>query len=218
MMSEFDHVKQQIAALQQEQHRLHQLTFEAQASLTQLSKEQTTSQQWASLEWVKQREQQYRDTQSQLLAALERRFELELSQAPLTIESHSPHLGQTTLSFLALTCTSMLSSAPVHWLKISNSGRSRGTMIPWFGSLSLALCPSMLCFSGIACPWFDLDLGFYSIERRTGFLLSSPPFCLTLPLLSPGRIESRRFLSQKSFVSLKLLVLLRMLSVRHVAR
>ena len=76
MKSELDHVKQQIAALQQEQHRLHQLTFEAQVSLTQLSKEQTTSQQWESLEWVKQREQQYTDTQSQLLAALERRFEL----------------------------------------------------------------------------------------------------------------------------------------------
>jgi len=32
--------------------------------------------QWASLEWVQEREQQYRDTQSQLLAHLERRFEL----------------------------------------------------------------------------------------------------------------------------------------------
>jgi hypothetical protein len=88
MRSELDQVKQQIAALQQEQHHLRQLTLEAQASLTQLSKEQATSQQWASLEWVKQREQQYRDTQSQLLAALERRFELadEIAKAQKQLE------------------------------------------------------------------------------------------------------------------------------------
>src|SRR5882762_4683984 len=88
MMSKLDHVKQHIAALQQEQQHLHQLTLEAQASLTQLSKQQATSQQWASLEWVKQREQQYRDTQSQLLAALERRFELadEIAKAQKQLE------------------------------------------------------------------------------------------------------------------------------------
>mgnify|MGYP007135455069 CR=1 FL=1 len=87
-ISELDHVKQHIAALQQEQQRLHQLTLEAQASLTQLSKEQAPSQQWASLEWVKQREQQYTDTQSQLLAALERRFELtdEIAKAQKQLE------------------------------------------------------------------------------------------------------------------------------------
>jgi len=89
MMSELDHVKQKIAALQQEEQGLHQLTLEAQASLTQLSKKQgTTSQQWASLEWVEQRERQYRDTQSQLLAALERRFELadEIAKAQRQLE------------------------------------------------------------------------------------------------------------------------------------
>ena len=88
MMSKLDHVKQHIAALQQEQQRLHQLTLEAQASLTQLSKEQATSQQWASLEWVKQREREYTDTQSQLLAALERRFEIadEIAQAQRQLE------------------------------------------------------------------------------------------------------------------------------------
>src|SRR2546430_14228479 len=84
----------------------------------------------------------------------------------------------------------MLPSACMHWFTISHSGRSRGTMIPWFTWLSLALCPSMVRFSDIACPLFDWDFGFYSLERRTSFLLSFPSFCLTLPLLSPGRIES----------------------------
>src|SRR5204863_9621365 len=97
----------------------------------------------------------------------------------------SPHLWHASRSFLALTCTSMLSSARMHWLRISNSGRSRGTMIPWFGSLSSALCPSLLCLSGITCPLFDLDWSFYSIQRRTSLLLCSLLFFLTLPLLSP---------------------------------
>lgn len=84
-MSELDHVTQQIAALQQEQQRLRQLSLEAQASLTQLSKQPL---QRASLEWVEERERQYRDTQSQLLALLERRFELadELAQAQSQLE------------------------------------------------------------------------------------------------------------------------------------
>src|SRR5205823_9010372 len=107
-----------------------------------------------------------------------------------TLLLSSPHLGQAWLSFLALTCTSMLPSACMHWLTISNSGRSRGTMIPWFTWLSLTLCLSMVRFSSIACRLFVWDCGFYSLERRTSFLLSFPSFCLTLPLLSPGRIES----------------------------
>src|SRR5512135_3662578 len=80
MMSELDHVMQQIAALQQEQQRLRQLSLEAQAFLTQLSKQPL---QRASLESGEERERQYRDTQSQLLALLERRFELadELAKA-----------------------------------------------------------------------------------------------------------------------------------------
>ena len=89
MMSELDQLEQQIAALQQEQQRLHQLSLEAQASLTQLSKQQgTTPLQRASLESVEERERQYRDTQSQLLALLERRFELadELAKAQRQLE------------------------------------------------------------------------------------------------------------------------------------
>ena len=84
-MSELDHVMQQIAALQQEQQRLRQLSLEAQAFLTQLSKQPL---QRASLESVEERERQYRDTQSQLLALLERRFELadELAQAQRQLE------------------------------------------------------------------------------------------------------------------------------------
>ncbi len=88
MMSELDHVKQQIAALVQEAQHLRQLSDEAQASLTQLSKRQGTSSQWASLEWVEERERRYRDTQSQLLAHLERRFELadEIAKAQRQLE------------------------------------------------------------------------------------------------------------------------------------
>jgi uncharacterized membrane protein YfbV (UPF0208 family) len=88
-MSEVDQVKQQIAAFEQEQQRLHQLSLEAQASLTQLSKQQgTTPLQQASLEWVEERARQYRDTLSQLLALLERRFELadELEKAQRQLE------------------------------------------------------------------------------------------------------------------------------------
>jgi two-component SAPR family response regulator len=89
MMSELDQVTQQIAALQQEEQRLRQLSLEAQASLTQLSKLQgTTSLQRASLAWVEERERRYRDTLSQLLALLERRFELadELAKAQRLLE------------------------------------------------------------------------------------------------------------------------------------
>lgn len=89
MMSEVDQVKQQIAAFEQEQQRLRQLSLEAQASLTQLSKQQgTTSLQRASLAWVEEQERQYRDTQRQLLALLERRWELadELAQAQRQLE------------------------------------------------------------------------------------------------------------------------------------
>jgi hypothetical protein len=63
-------------------------------------------------------------------------------------------------------------------------------MIPWFAWLSLALCSSMLCLSGIRLSSFDLDWSFSSIERRTSSLLCSLPFFLTLPLLSPYWIES----------------------------
>jgi hypothetical protein len=89
MMSEVDQVKQQIAAFEQEQQRLRQLSLEAQASLTQLSKQQgTTSLQRASLAWVEEQERQYRDTQRQWLALLERRWELadELAQAQRQLE------------------------------------------------------------------------------------------------------------------------------------
>lgn len=89
MLSEVDQVKQQIAALEQEQQRLRQLSLEAQASLTQLSKQQgTTSLQRASLEWVEEQERQYRDTQRRLLALLERRWELadELVKAQRQLE------------------------------------------------------------------------------------------------------------------------------------
>ncbi len=75
-MSEVDQLQQQIAALQEEAQRLRQLTLEAQTSLAQLSKQQGTSLQRVSLEWVEEREREYRDRQSQLLALLERRFEL----------------------------------------------------------------------------------------------------------------------------------------------
>lgn len=88
-MSEGDQVKQQIAALEQEQQRLRQLSLEAQASLTQLSKQQgTTSLQRASLAWVEEQERQYSDTQRQWLALLERRWELadELAQAQRKLE------------------------------------------------------------------------------------------------------------------------------------
>lgn len=85
MMSELDQVMQQIAALQQEQQRLRQLSLEAQAFLTQLSKQPL---QRAALESGEERERQYRDTQSQLLALLERRFELadELAKAQRQLE------------------------------------------------------------------------------------------------------------------------------------
>jgi hypothetical protein len=89
MMSEVDQVKQQIADFEQEQQRLRQLSLEAQASLTQLSQQQgTTSLQRASLEWVEEQERQYRDTQRQWLALLERRWELadELAQAQRQLE------------------------------------------------------------------------------------------------------------------------------------
>lgn len=89
MMSEVDQVKQQIADLEQEQQRLRQLSLEAQASLAQLSKQQgTTSLQQASFEWVEEQERQYRDTQRQWLALLERRWELadELAQAQRQLE------------------------------------------------------------------------------------------------------------------------------------
>lgn len=84
-MSELDQVMQQIAALQQEQQRLRQLSLEAQAFLTQLSKQPL---QRAALESGEERERQYRDTQSQLLALLERRFELadELAKAQRQLE------------------------------------------------------------------------------------------------------------------------------------
>ena|SRR2546425_137528 len=88
-MSEVDQVQQHIAALQQEAQRLRQLTREAQASLAQLSKQQgTTSLQRVSLEWVEEREREYRDRQRQLLALLERRFELadELAKAQSQLE------------------------------------------------------------------------------------------------------------------------------------
>ena len=88
-MSEVDQVKQQITAFEQEQERLRQLSLEAQASLTQLSQQQgTTSLQRASLEWVEEQERQYRDTQRQWLALLERRWELadELAQAQRQLE------------------------------------------------------------------------------------------------------------------------------------
>src|SRR5258708_9109033 len=110
-----------------------------------------------------------------------------------TFALSSPQRGQAWLSFLALTCTSMLSSAPIHWLTISNSGRSRGTMIPWFGSISLALCPFMVCFSGIACPLFNLDWGFYSLERKDKLialfftLFSYSPFAFTRKDREPCR-------------------------------
>ena len=89
MLSEVDQVKQQIAAFEQEQQRLHQLSLEALASLTQLSKLQgTTSLQRASLGWVEEQERQYTDTQMQLLALLERRWELadELAKAQRQLE------------------------------------------------------------------------------------------------------------------------------------
>jgi hypothetical protein len=89
MMSEVDQVKQQIAVLEQEQQRLRQLSLEAQASLTQLSQQQgTPSLQRASLAWVEEQERQYKDTQRQWLALLERRWELadELAQAQRQLE------------------------------------------------------------------------------------------------------------------------------------
>jgi len=88
MMSELDQVQQQITALQQEAQRLRQLTLEAQAALAHLSKEQGTSLQRVSLEWVEQREREYRDRQRHLLALLERRFELadELAKAQRQLE------------------------------------------------------------------------------------------------------------------------------------
>ena len=87
-MSELDQVQQQITALQQEAKRLRQLTLEAQAALAQLSKEQGTSLQRVSREWVEQREREYRDRQRHLLALLERRFELadELAKAQSQLE------------------------------------------------------------------------------------------------------------------------------------
>jgi hypothetical protein len=88
MMFEVDQVQQHIAALQQEAQCLRQLTLEAQAALAQLSKQQGTLLQQVSLEWVEQREREYRDKQSQLLALLERRFELadELAKAQRQLE------------------------------------------------------------------------------------------------------------------------------------
>src|SRR3989442_14941829 len=88
MMSELDQLQQHIAALQQEAQRLRQLTLEAQASLAQLSKQQGTSLKRVSLEWVEQREREYRDKQRQLLALHERRFELaaELAKAQSQLE------------------------------------------------------------------------------------------------------------------------------------
>ena len=88
MMSEVDQLQQQITALQEEEQRLRQLTLEAQASLAQLSKQQGTSLQRISLEWVEKREREYRDRQGQLLALLERRFELasELAKAQSQLE------------------------------------------------------------------------------------------------------------------------------------
>ena len=88
MMSEVDQVQQQIAALQEEEQRLRQLTLEAQAALAHLSKEQGTSLQRVSLEWVEEREREYRDRQGQLLALLERRFALadELAKAQSQLE------------------------------------------------------------------------------------------------------------------------------------
>ena len=87
-MSELDQLQQHIAALQQEAQRLRQLTLEAQASLAQLSKQQGTSLQRVSLEWVEEREREYRDRQRQWLALLERRFELadELAKAQRQLE------------------------------------------------------------------------------------------------------------------------------------
>ena len=87
-MSEVDQVQQHIAALQEEAQRLRQLTLEAQASLAQLSKQQGTSLQRVSLEWVEEREREYRDRQRQWLALLERRFELadELAKAQRQLE------------------------------------------------------------------------------------------------------------------------------------
>jgi hypothetical protein len=88
MMSEVDQLQQQIAALQEEEQRLRQLTLEAQISLAQLSKQQGTSLEQVSLKWVQQREREYRDRQGQLLALLERRFELagELAKAQSQLE------------------------------------------------------------------------------------------------------------------------------------
>jgi len=88
MMSELDQLQQHIAALQQEAQRLRHLTLEAQASLAQLSKQQGTSLQRVSLEWVEEREREYRDRQRQWLALLERRFELadELAKAQRQLE------------------------------------------------------------------------------------------------------------------------------------
>ncbi len=99
----------------------------------------------------------------------------------------SPHLGQTSLSFFARTWTSILPSPRMHWLTISNSGRSRGTMTPCFGSHSLLSCSSLVCFCGIACPLFDWDFCFLPHQTKDKLI----PSFLTLPLLSPGRTESR---------------------------
>lgn len=86
-----------------------------------------------------------------------------------------PQVGQASLALYALTCTSILPSARMHWLTISHSGKSSGVIIPCFGLHSRLLCPSMVCCSGITCPLFEVDY-FYFIERRTSSLLCSSLF------------------------------------------
>jgi len=74
-------------------------------------------------------------------------------------------------------------------------------MIPCFSSFSLTLCSSMVCFSDIACPLFDLDLGFYfNRTKHKLFALFLPLFSYFLPLLSPGRIESHFYYTFSFFL------------------
>jgi hypothetical protein len=51
----------------------------------------------------------------------------------------------------------------------------------------------MVCFSGIACPLFNLDCGFYSIERKDKLIAQFPtlfsysPFAFTLKDVEPAQ-------------------------------
>src|SRR5258708_5117442 len=76
-------------------------------------------------------------------------------------------------------------------------------MIPCFGSCSLTLCSSMVCFSDIACPLFNLDECFYSIERRTRSLHRSP----TLFSYSPSAFTRKD--REPSFCVLERLIMAR---------